>query len=113
MLFAGEIVPIGSVADGAGLDSFCVVADFGLACIAGCAGGLRLLPGGLLKYLRLIRHLVIRNTLLNTHFRMTENPRPAQRFAMFTYRLERTIWTSILPAISFVRSSALYAFASL
>lgn len=65
-----------------------------------------------LKDLRLIRHLVIRDTLLDTHLRMTENPRPIQRFAMFAYRPERTIWTSILPAISFVRSSALYAFAS-
>lgn len=45
MSCAGELIPICSAADGAGLNSICVGAAFGFAGIAGCVGGLRLLPG--------------------------------------------------------------------
>lgn len=45
MSCAGELVPIGGVADGAGLNSICIGAEFGFAGIAGCVGGLLLLPG--------------------------------------------------------------------
>lgn len=45
MSCAGELVPIGSVADGGGLNSICVGAAFGFAGIAGSDGGLRLLLG--------------------------------------------------------------------
>ena len=45
MSCAGELVPIGSVADGAGLNSICIGAAFGFAGIAGYVGGLRLLLG--------------------------------------------------------------------
>lgn len=43
MSCAGELVPIGSVADGVGLNSICAGVASGFAGIACCVGGLRLL----------------------------------------------------------------------
>lgn len=45
MSCAGELVPIGSLADEVGLISICIGAAFGFAGIAGYVGGLRLLLG--------------------------------------------------------------------
>ena len=45
MSCAGELVPIGSVADGTGLNLICIGAAFDFAGIAGYVGGLRLLLG--------------------------------------------------------------------
>ena len=43
MSCAGELILIGSVADGVGLNLICVGAASGFAGIAGCVGGLRML----------------------------------------------------------------------